>query len=106
MVKNKAKNIKSRRIVKVHAVKIPKKASEKKTKSRSYEALDAEKLKEGMIGSNVEHRYDRLFEQKLAEQYREFRHLKEHNMQMKKFFRIMMVIITIILVAVLLLTFT
>jgi hypothetical protein len=53
-----------------------------------------------------EEKYNKLFEQKLSEQYREFRNIKDHNLQLKKFLRIFGVIIVIILVAVLLLSFS
>jgi hypothetical protein len=62
--------------------------------------------KKGLIEVNKqEESYDKLFEQKLAEQYREFRNLKEHHMQSKKFFRILMVLITVVLIALLLLSY-
>ena len=77
-----------------------------KSKKVKHEALDAKIIKEELIDSNIEARYDKLFEQKLAEQYKEFRELKEHSMQMKKFVRALMVIITIIILALLLLTFS
>lgn len=52
-----------------------------------------------------EEKYDKLFEQKLADQYREFRNLKEHHMQSKRFFQILLTIIVVILIALLLLSF-
>lgn len=50
--------------------------------------------------------YDKIFEEKLAEQYKMFRELKEHHMQTKKFIRIFIAILVIILVALLLMTYT
>ena len=50
--------------------------------------------------------YDKLFEEKLKSQYREFRDVKERGLQAKKFLRILMVIFTIVLFALLLLTFS
>ena len=62
--------------------------------------------KKGLLEVNQqEERYDKLFEQKLAEQYREFRNLKEHHMQSKKFLRILIVLIVIVLIALLLLSY-
>jgi hypothetical protein len=62
--------------------------------------------KRGLLEINQqETKYDRLFEQKLAEQYREFRNLKEHHMQSKKFIRILVVLMTIVLIALLLLSY-
>ncbi len=52
-----------------------------------------------------EEKYDKLFEQKLAEQYKEFRNLKENHLQSKRFFRILMVLVTIVLIALLLLSY-
>jgi len=77
-----------------------------KSKKIKHEALNADAIKKGMIDSNIEARYDKLFEEKLSEQYKEFRELKEHSMQMKKFFRALMIIIVIIILAMLLLTFS
>jgi hypothetical protein len=53
-----------------------------------------------------EDKYDKMFEQKLASQYKEFRNLKEHHMQTKKFLRILMVIITVIIIALLVLSYS
>jgi hypothetical protein len=105
MAKNKSKKSTKTKVSKSKVPKIKQVENNNNTNNKTHEALDVEKLKEGIIESNIENRYDKLFEHKLAEQYKEFRHIKEHNIQMKKFVRVMMVIITIILVAVLLLTF-
>jgi hypothetical protein len=58
-----------------------------------------------MTVDNEEKKFDKLFEQKLSEQYREFRNLKEHHIQTKKFIRIFIVLMTIILIALLIATF-
>jgi hypothetical protein len=50
--------------------------------------------------------FDKVFEKKLAEQYRLFRGLKEHHLQTKKFIRILIVLLVIILLAVLLISFS
>lgn len=50
--------------------------------------------------------YDKLFEQKLAEQYKVFRSLKEHHLQTKKFIRILIALLLIILLAILLISFS
>ncbi len=50
--------------------------------------------------------YDMIFEKKLAEQYRLFRSLKEHHIQTKKFIRVLIAILVIILVAILLISFS
>ncbi len=50
--------------------------------------------------------YDKIFEQKLAEQYRLFRNLKEHHIQTKKFIRILVILLVLILAAVLLISFS
>jgi hypothetical protein len=84
---------------------VPKEKHKKVVKSHIPESLDSEKIKQGIINPKLENRYDKIFETKLAEQYKEFRQLKEHSMQMKKFIRVLMIIITIILITVLLLTF-
>lgn len=50
--------------------------------------------------------YDAVFEEKLAEQYKMFRNLKDHHMQTKKFIRILAILLVIILLALLLLSFS
>jgi len=70
--------------------------------SRSTEAY-----KKGLLEvDKQEDKYDKLFEQKLAEQYREFRNLKEHHMLLRKFVKIAGILIIIVLVALLLLSFS
>lgn len=53
-----------------------------------------------------EEKLDELFDKKLAAQYREFRNLKEHSNQIRKFVRIFAVIMTIILIALLILSYS
>jgi len=70
-------------------------------------ARKKEGYKSGLLQVNKqEEKYNKLFEQKLSEQYKEFRNIKEHHLQLKKFLRIFGVIVVIILVAVLLLSFS
>lgn len=65
-----------------------------------------ETYKEGLMQINREEdKYDRLFEQKLAAQYREFRRIKEYKLQSVKFIRIMAIIFTIIILTLLLITY-
>jgi len=100
----KKNNIKKKNMIKNSAVKnITKKTSMKRVaiifpKESEY--------KKGLLEVNQqENQYDKLFEQKLAQQYREFRNLKEHHMQTKKFLRIVIVLITVVLIALLLLSY-
>jgi len=63
--------------------------------------------KKGLLEVDKEEdKYDKLFEKKLAEQYREFRNLKEHHMLLRRFIKISSILIIIILVALLLLSFS
>jgi hypothetical protein len=63
--------------------------------------------KKGLLEINKqEDKYDKLFEKKLAEQYREFRNMKEHHMLLRKFIKVSGILIIIILVALLLLSFS
>ena len=63
--------------------------------------------KEGILSSNNnEENYDKIFEQKLAENYKMFRELKEHRLQMRKLVGIIVFLLIIILAALLLLTFS
>jgi hypothetical protein len=57
------------------------------------------------IISGSERDYDKLFEQKLSEQYRVFRDLREHKIQIRKLVRAFVVIAIIALFALLLLSF-
>ena len=65
-----------------------------------------DEYKEGLLEiDKQEDKYNKLFEQKLSQQYREFRNLKENHLQLKKFARIVGILITIVLIALLLLSF-
>ena len=50
--------------------------------------------------NSKEESYDELFDKKLTAQYTQFRQLKEHNQSMKRFMRILIVIMTLIIVAI------
>ncbi|MGV8150688.1 MAG: hypothetical protein ACP5NV_03100 [Candidatus Woesearchaeota archaeon] len=50
--------------------------------------------------------YDDLFEKKLSDQYKVFRDVKEHHVQTRRFLRILLILFVIILIAVLLLSFS
>ena len=78
-----------------------------KHNSRKKPSNVVEDFKKGLLEiDDDEEKYDKLFEKKLAQQYHEFRLIKEHHLQIRKFVRIFAVIITIILLALLLLSFT
>lgn len=66
--------------------------------------------KEDSINPQVEKipptEFDKVFEQKLAEQYRTFRNLKEHHVQTSKFIRVFLILLVVILIALLLLSFS
>ncbi len=104
MVKKKSvkKNISSKKTIK-KTIKANKTNSIKQT---LIIAPKENEYKKGLLEvDQQEQKYDKLFEQKLAEQYREFRNLKEHHMQSTKFFRILLVLITVVLIALLLLSY-
>jgi len=88
-------------------VKIEAKIVSKKTEKHSKPNISiVDGYKKGLLEIDKQQdKYDRLFEQKLAEQYREFRNLKEHRMQSKRFLRIIIVLITIVLIALLILSY-
>jgi phage-related minor tail protein len=73
-------------------------AISKKSKVYDYKS---ELLESG----SKEQQYDKLFEQKLSGQYKEFRKLKDYSMQSKRFLRILIVLLTIILIALLILSY-
>jgi hypothetical protein len=110
MVKN--KTIKNK-IVKNNTVKNKNNNTSKKDSSKNNVTYDIvakvpkkdEFKKELLEVDKEENVYNKMFEKKLSEQYREFRNLKEHRLQSKKFMRMIGVLIVIILVALLLLTF-
>jgi hypothetical protein len=68
--------------------------------------INAAAYKEGLMSANAqEEKYNKLFEEKLSEQYKEFRNIKEHHMQIKRFLGMLIVILTVIVLALLILTF-
>ena len=73
--------------------------------SRTLANVTEDYKTELLEANNQEARYDKLFEEKLAQQYREFRNLKEHHVQSKKFLRVIIILIVIILIALLLLSY-
>lgn len=83
-----------------------KKTNKHKKKSKNHQTTKHE----GFLESIDQHKlkpneYDLLFEKKLAEQYRDFRDLKDHHLQMRKFLRILVGLLVIIALALLLLSF-
>ncbi|MGV8086854.1 MAG: hypothetical protein ACP5N1_04445 [Candidatus Woesearchaeota archaeon] len=75
-------------------------------KNKTNNIKRKETYKEGLMEINKEEdKYDRLFEQKLAAQYREFKRIKEYKIQSVKFMRIVVIIATIIILALLLITY-
>ena len=82
------------------------KKNTKKHSSRTKHHNKPESYKQGLLAiDDVEVKYDELFDKKLAAQYREFRNFKEHSLQVKKFIRILAVLITLIVLALLLINF-
>ena len=84
--------------------------SMKNTESTSHnyknKVVGKENYKNGLLEVDVqEEKYNRLFEQKLADQYKEFKNIKEHHIQIKKFIRILAALMTIILIALLIMSF-
>ena len=81
-----------------------------KFKSISQKSMDSDNStssikKDLTTGPDADY-YDKLFEEKLKSQYREFRDVKERGLQAKRFLRILMIFFTIIFFALLLLTFS
>lgn len=97
--------------------KIPKRAKQDKKKPKTIlrtivkaipkEGISREdNFKKGLLEvDKQEEKYDKLFEQKLAEQYKEFRSFKEHHMQIKKFIGILLILFTIVLISLLLISY-
>ena len=87
--------------------------SSKRSKSSRYVKASANRknsrvnmYRDELLNSDKsETTYDKLFEQKLSTQYKDFRNLKEHSMQSRAFLRILIIIITIILIALLILSY-
>jgi len=105
MVKNKVQNKgKNKDKVKSIKQKHTKIKHVNKSKDHAQHGLESpgQYKKELLEIDKTEEKFDRLFEQKLASQYREFRNMKEHHMQTKKFVRIFIVLMTIVLIALLL----
>ena len=72
-----------------------------------HRTSNIDNYKKGLLEvDKQEDKYDKLFEQKLAEQYREFRNMKEHHLLLRKFIKISAILIIIVLVALLLLSFS
>ena len=96
-------------VIKKHTAKkgVSKKTMPKKQfhKSRGGRESSAQYKKELLQVNTIEENYDKIFEEKLAEQYREFRNNKEHLLQTKKFYRAIMIVVIIMLLVALLLTF-
>jgi hypothetical protein len=91
---------------KVSKTKVVKNPSKDTIKHVAVITPNENDYKKGLLEvDKQEEKYDKLFEQKLAEQYKEFRNLKEHHMQSKRFFQILLTIIVVILIALLLLSF-
>jgi hypothetical protein len=84
-----------------------KKVSEpiKKRKVKN-EALDNSSIKKGLEEINkVQNEYDKLFETKLRDHYRDFRAMKDTAHAAKKFLRIVLIILVIVMVALLAMSF-
>ena len=66
-----------------------------------------ESYKDELLKVNLqEEKYDKLFEQKLAAQYKEFRNIKEYKLQSIKFIRILIILATIMILALLLISYS
>lgn len=83
-----------------------KKKTQKQAKAQIRKSNSPVERKRHLIDNIPSTEYDKIFEQKLAEQYKLFRNLKEHHMQTKKFIRILIVLLVIVLVAILLISFS
>jgi len=79
----------------------------KKNNNRNIPTPKKESYKDGLMQINVqEEKYDKLFEQKLAAQYREFKNIKEYKLQSLKFVRIIIILAVIMIIALLVLTYS
>ncbi len=75
-------------------------------KTKNTKVISKESFKDGLMEVNVqEEKYDKLFEQKLASQYQEFRNIKDHKLQSIKFIRIIIILAVIMVVALLLMSY-
>jgi hypothetical protein len=69
-------------------------------------AQKEDQYKQGLMQiNNQEEKYDDLFEQKLAAQYKEFKSIKDYKLQSVKFIRIMIILVVIMVIALLLITY-
>ncbi|MFA5797643.1 MAG: hypothetical protein WC916_06455 [Candidatus Woesearchaeota archaeon] len=104
-----AKKLSKKSVIKKHTAKkgVSKKTIPKKRfhSVKTGRESSAQYKKELLKVNTIEENYDKVFEEKLAEQYREFRNNKEHFLQTKKFYRAIMIIVIIMLLVALLLTF-
>jgi hypothetical protein len=98
MAKVKANREKHSKHKKINGIKVSnhKKGVDKADKGYKAGLLEIDKQEE---------KFDKLFEQKLSQQYKNFRNLKDHHIQTKKFIRIFIVLMTIILITLLLASF-
>jgi len=77
-----------------------------KSKITLSESIHGKDYKQELLNSeDPVHNYDKIFEEKLAAQYKEFRNFKENNIQMRKFLRLLSILLIIIILALLLLSF-
>jgi len=98
MKKKNSKNRSTRTVKKAKSVKAH--AKKKAVQNR------ADQYKKDLLSVNdIEQNYDKVFEEKLAAEYREFRDNKEHALQARKFYRALMIIIIVVLLVLLLLNF-
>ncbi|MGV8141190.1 MAG: hypothetical protein ACP5NW_01975 [Candidatus Woesearchaeota archaeon] len=83
----------------------PDKMHTKLTNTHLNKKNTSETYKSGLLQAyDEEKRYNRLFEQKLATQYREFRNLKDNHIQMIKFMKILAVLLIVILFSLFMIT--
>jgi len=82
------------------------KKTSKTRKSRVQKKVSTMGRLKPLIDDIPSSEYDKIFEQKLADQYRVFRSLKENHLQTKKFIRILTILLVIIILAVLLISFS
>lgn len=88
------------------ASKSKKKTQKKQAKHITKKVSRPVERKTHLIDNIPSTEYDIIFEKKLAEQYRLFRSLKEHHIQTKKFIRVLIALLVIILAAILLISFS
>jgi hypothetical protein len=77
-----------------------------KSSAQILESMPGREYKEELLNSDKSAQgYDKLFEEKLASQYKAFRNFKENNLQMRRFLRLLSILLMIIILALLLLSF-